>query len=764
MAAFAGMAFSANAAAQGGTVIAIPPIEVFATAPVPGSEIDITKVPSNVQTIPARDFDHAKSPGLLDALVRSLPGVSLGDQTGNQFQRELNYRGFTASPVIGTPQGIAVYQNGVRINEVFGDTVNWDFIPEMAINRFSLLPSNPVFGLNAVGGAVAIEMKNGFNYHGAEVEAQGGSFGRRQIAAQAGGQSGNLAGYVNVDAINDNGWRDASSSSRLRRVHADVGTTTDQAEFHATFTGADNKLGSVAATPVELLSRRWSSVFTWPQNTTNQLAFVTASGAFKPTSTFSVQGNAYFRGFRQSHLDGNNTDAQVCAPPNDTLICFGDGTTPLIGLDGNEVANFLPAGATLGQLDRTHTSTNRYGGSLQATSTAQIAGHDNHVVVGSSVDRGRVNFTANSELGTVEPNLFVTGTGVIINQPTGDVAPVSLKATTTYTGIYATNTFDITSQLSLTGGGRFNVAQIKLEDQLGTDLNGDSRYSRFNPVIGMTYKFVPNVTAYAGYSEANRAPTPLELGCADPARPCLLDNFLVSDPPLKQVVSHTYEAGLRGLQEFGPKGRLKWSIGAYRSDSDDDIINVASPVAQGFGFFQNAGTTRRQGVEASADYTLAPWRIYANLAFVDATFRTRLTLSSPNNPMADANGSIFVVPGNHIPAVPDYRFKAGLEYAVTQDWKVGTDVNAVGSQYLVGDQSNQNAKVPAYWVVNLNSSYQVTKNVEVFGLVRNLFNQHYYSAGTFFETGSIAFLNLTDPRTFVPGMPFAAYGGIRARF
>ena len=243
----------------------------------------------------------------------------------------------------------------------------------------------------------------------------------------------------------------------------------------------------------------------------------------------------------------------MCDPPNNTLLCFGDGTTPLIGLDGSQVTNFLPASATLGQLDRTHTSTNSYGGSLQATSTAQIAGHDNHVVVGSSVDHGRVNFTANSELGTVEPNLFITGTGVIINQPTGDVAPVSLKATTTYTGVYATNTFDITPQVSVTGGGRFNVAQIKLEDQLGTDLNGDSRYSRFNPVIGMTYRFVPNVTVYAGYSETNRAPTPLELGCADPARPCLLDNFLVSDPPLKQVVSHTYEAGLRGLQEFGPK-------------------------------------------------------------------------------------------------------------------------------------------------------------------------------------------------------------------
>ena len=140
-----------------------------------------------------------------------------------------------------------------------------------------------------------------------------------------------------------------------------------------------------------------------------------------------------------------------------------------------------------------------------------------------------------------------------------------------------------------------------------------------------------------------------------------------------------------------------------------------------------------------------------------------MTLSSPNNPFADANGKIFVIPGDHIPAIPNYRFKAGAEYKITDAWTLGADINAIGSQYLVGDQSNLNPKVPAYWVVNLHSSYHVTKNVEVFGLVRNLFNQRYYTFGTFFQTDSFPYLNLTDPRTFIPGAPFAAYAGLRAR-
>src|SRR4029077_10284636 len=125
------------------------------------------------------------------------------------------------------------------------------------------------------------------------------------------------------------------------------------------------------------------------------------------------------------------------------------------------------------------------------------------------------------------------------------------------------------------------------------------------------------------------------------------------------------------------------------------------------------------------------------------------------------NGNIFVVPGDHIPGIPDFRFKLGGEYQITKPWKFGADLNVIGSQWLVGDQSNQNPKLSAYWVVNLHSSYQVTENVEVFGLVRNLFDQHYSVYGTFFDVTSFPYLNLTDPRTFVPGIPFAAYVGVR---
>ena len=198
------------------------------------------------------------------------------------------------------------------------------------------------------------------------------------------------------------------------------------------------------------------------------------------------------------------------------------------------------------------------------------------------------------------------------------------------------------------------------------------------------------------------------------------------------------------------KGQLNWNVGAYHALNTDDIINVASSIP-GHEYFQNAGNTLRQGVEASASYKWDRWNAYANFTYVDATFQNSLTLSSPFNPFANANGEIFVTPGDHLTGIPDFRFKLGAEYQITRPWKLGADLNIIGSQWLVGDEANQLSKIPAYWVVNLHSSYKITDNIEVFGLVRNLFDQHYYVYGTLFDVTSFPYLNLTDPRTFIPG-------------
>jgi iron complex outermembrane receptor protein len=768
--------------------VALPEISIVSTTPLAGSGIDRDKIPAMVQTVTADDFARTYSPNITDALLQRVPGVSTTDVQGNGFFQDLRYRGFAASPLQGTPQGIAVYMNGIRVNEAFGDTVNWNLIPTNAVDRADIWTNNPVFGLNALGGAVNMQMKNGFTFQGLEADAMGGSFGRAGGSLQYGAQQGNAALYVAAQGVKDDGWR-YQSPAQVARLYGDVGWKGDRAEVHLVAAKARNFFGVVGPTPTQLIDRDYRAIYTWPQTTQNDMSLVALNGKFDVTDHWSVQSNVYFRHFKQVHIDGNDSELEDCGDETSfagALCLESNGFRPPAGVSAHDFhnrfvildpsGNPIPfAGDTVpyGTVDRTSTEARTVGGSLQASSNAKLFGRDNHFTLGGSVDHSRITFSGSSSLGTIYPDLSVApnagvpGTGQVISTA-GNIGygPVGLDAQNTYYGLYATDTLDLTTQLSATLGARLNVAKIGMSDQLGTspELNGYYTFQRLNPVAGLAYRLLPGVTAYGGYSESNRVPTPLELGCANPDRPCLLEGFLVSDPPLQQVVSKTYEAGLRGNGPLGG-GRAEWKLGLFRTDSSNDIIQVASQI-QGRGVFQNVDATRRQGLEAGATLRNAHWLLYANYSYIDATYRFTGLLASPNNPMADGNGNILVTPGKRIPGIPQHQFKVGADYFVTPAWKIGADLIAVGSQYYVGDDANQNARLPAYWVVNLHSSYEIAKQVQVYGLVTNLFNQKYATFGTFFDPQSVVNAIptlLTDARTITPAQPLAFYAGLRIK-
>jgi iron complex outermembrane receptor protein len=245
----------------------------------------------------------------------------------------------------------------------------------------------------------------------------------------------------------------------------------------------------------------------------------------------------------------------------------------------------------------------------------------------------------------------------------------------------------------------------------------------------------------------------------------LLEGFLVSDPPLQQVVARTREAGLRGnINTAG--GRGDWKLGLFRIDSQNDIIQVPS-VLQGRGVFQNVPATRRQGLEAGAQYQTGQYLVYANYAYIDATYQFSGKLASPNNPFADENGDIFVTPGKQIPGIPRHQVKGGLDYWITPELKLGTDVIWVSSQWFIGDDANQNPKLADYWVANLHGSYQLTKELQIYGVINNLFNRKFATFGTFFDTQSTVALAipnvLSDPRMVTPAQPLSVYVGMRAK-
>ena len=756
------------APAQTEAPVTLPAVEVVGTSPLPGLGIDHDKVPSNAQSLPAPDITTQGPTSFTTQLNQRVGSVNIEENQGNPFQPNVVYRGFEGSPVLGTPVGIAVYQNGVRLNEPFGDNINWDLIPNFAINRSSIIPTNPIYGLNALGGAFAIEMKNGFNYHGGEADFAGGSFGQNQSTLQYGQQYGNVGAYIGGNAFNEGGYRKLSPS-HVRQLHADIGAESEHGSLHLSFTGANNTLSGVGPTPIQLADIDRTAVFTSPQSFHNTLQMPVLNANYNVSDTLSVQANFYYRGATRKVVNGNTTDAQFCADP--ALLCFGDTTTPLIDTTGAQVLSSLLGGGTPGEADTSSINSQGLGGALQGTWTQPLFGHDNHLVFGASLDHANVNFNAANELGIIDPTtLVVSGVGVIVNQPNGSLAPIRLDTTNNYYGFYASDTFDVTPALAVTLGGRYNLALVTLGDKIGTALDGSARFSRFNPSVGGTYKITSNVTGYFNFAQANRAPTPGEIACSNPARPCSLDLFLTSDPPgLQQVVATTYETGLRGTFRIGPSeapGTIEWNLGLFRTDSTGEIFSVPSDIIS-VGFFQNVGNTRRQGVETSVGYRDDKWQASVNYSFINATFQSAFALSSPDNPFADAAGNIQVRRGDQLPGVPQHRLKVNIDYAATDEWKLGGNLIYTSSQFFFGDASNQNPKLPGYWVAELHSSYQISENVELFAIIQNLFNNQYATFGVFGDvtkTPLPGVANPSDPRFVTLAAPVAVFGGLRIRF
>jgi iron complex outermembrane receptor protein len=771
------MAFAAPAAAQ--QLAAVDTNEhVVVYGPVPGTDIAqrADKVPGLIQSLDADRIGLRRGDSILTTLGSEVAGISLSDLQGNQLFQDLRFRGFDASPLQGVPQGLAVYQNGVRLNEAFGDTVNWDAIPDIAISRMDVWSANPVFGLNALGGAVNLTMKNGFGAQGGHAALQGGSYEHAMASAEYGFTDGDFSLYGAAEAITDGGWR-LHSGSDVARLYADAGWRSGASELHLVASGSVSSLGVVGPTPIAMARANSASVYTWPQTTQNRVASLALTVKTQLADHWQLGGALYVRSLRQRHLDGNDSEFESCSSRSSFggSLCLEDDGFPapspkttafrdqFVILDQAGAPIAFDAGAEYGTLDRTATDTTGVGGSLQATSDAVLLGHANYLTLGASLDSATIGFRSTSTLGVIQPDLAVTldaglpGSGSIIHSG-GNLgyAPVSLAATTRYWGLYAVDAFDITAALTLTAGLRFNRAAIDTRDRSGLapELNGSHSFSRLNPMAGLTWKITDGLSAFGGYSEANRAPTPLELDCADPNLPCLLEGSLVADPPLKQVVAHTGEIGLRGRMAAGA-GTLDWSAGLFTTDSDHDIVSLASTIA-GRGYFANVPLTRRQGMDVSARYSTAGWSTFFTYSYLDATYQFTGLLASPNNPGADADGNVLVTPGRHMPLNPAHQLRAGGDVTVLDGLTLGADLAVSGGQYFDGDPANQNAKLPAFWTVNLRGSYVVAPGWEIFGLVNNLFDRHDATYGTYYEADPG-----DDPRTITLSQPISAQLGIR---
>ena len=745
--------------------VTVPDVNVVGSTPLLGSGIDRDQIPTATNVLGSQDIDRTGIPSLTGAILENIPSVTLNDTEGNVFQPDLIFRGFTASPVAGTSEGLAVYVNGARFNDAFGDTVNWDLIPSVAIDTVNVEASNPVFGLNALGGSVNVQLKNGFDFHGGDITAYGGSYNRGAGSLEYGQQVGNFAIYAAGEIIHDGGFRE-TGSSQIYRLYTDLGWRSDVAEVHLALTAASNQLGNPGASPVQALDANISYIFTAPNLVSNKYVSVNLNGTYSVSDNTTVQGLAYFQNLNQ--LIPNGTTADVMACNNGTgLLCNDDGTV-VTGPGGVPTPDFLHGGIYSG-LSTQSLLSHAYGASAQVTNEGDVGGMHNHLVAGVSFDGADNVFTGNYKNGGFDPyNGEFIGPGVEQDQPSEGVVPVDEVTVTRFYGIFAQDILTLLPNLDLSLAGRFNNAEVDLHDKSGGPATGQNSYNHFNPSAGLTYRISPALQVYGSWSQTNRVPTALELSCASPTSPCSLLSFFVGDPPLKQVISSTFEFGARGtIGEFA-QGKLGWNADFYHSENRDDLIYETALYNPNLAYYTNAGKTLRQGVEANLHYDTQKLHATVGYAYTDATFQSALLLGSDSNPDSDVNGNEHVMPGDHLPGIPQHRGTIVLTYNLTDRWTVSGSTILESSFYRFGDEANLTKPVGGYVVVNLNTSYKVTDNISVFGLVNNAFNQRYYTYGSFAPVTAVPFPlvpgGVTDPRTASPGTPIAGYGGVKVTF
>ena len=687
------------AAANPAEALELPTIEVIGTTLLPGLGTATRDVPANVQVFTQKDLARQRQGNLAEYLEQNPTSITVNAAQGNAFQPDISFRGFTASPLLGVPQGLSVFQDGVRINEPFGDVVNWDLIPQSAISSIQLIPgSNPAFGLNTLGGALAVYTKSGSDNPGGSIQATAGSFGRRAVEFEQGGKRGDWDYFFTGNLLRDRGWAD-HNPSRVAQFFGKVGYQTKHTDLDLSLTLADNTLEGTQTLPLSF-SSNIRQAYTFPDRNNNKLGLLTLKGSHFLSDDLLVGGNLYYRDYRNRSVSSNvNGD-------------FG-AIDPVSGLTNTVQATN----------DRSAIDQASYGLGLQLTYLGQLAGRKNQFVVGASADLGRARFTQDSQRAQ-----FNAGRGA---DAAGDFSQeTDAQTSNRYYGIFATDTLSLDERWTLTASGRYNLARIRIEDRSGTapELNGDHSFSRLNPALGLNFNPTPALTAYASYNEGMRVPTPIELTCADPSAPCKLPNNFLSDPPLKKVVSKTVEGGARG--KFGVAGT--WSAAAYRTELHDDIQFISSQGAgSNTGYFQNVGDTRRQGVELAAGEKFGAFTVSARYSYIAATYQSTFLENSRINSTADGTGAIAVSPGNAIPGIPRHNIKFRFDYDISERFSVGSNIMHASATYARGDENNLDSrgKVPGYTVVNLDGRFKVTKDIELFGRVNNLFDRTYANFG-----------------------------------
>lgn len=710
----------------------LPEVLVVAAAPLPGIGVDSDLVPYTVQTVRGDELDGSRAGNLTDYLARNLAGVNVNDIQGSPFQTDLTYRGFRASSIPGVPQGLSVYLDGIRVNEPFGDVVSWDMIPEAALASVSMISSaNPAYGLNTLGGSLAMTTRSGLDSPGFTADLSYGSGSRKRADLSGGVRSaGGWHAFAAGTLFQEHGWRD-HSDGRLGNIFAKAGyagdtDSWDVSVLHGRSTLTGNGLvpafrASGDATLPDIYQANRRAVYTYPDKTSNQVTQVALNGRHWFDDKTSAAALAYVRTSRRDTVNGDvNPDYEAYAEAcEDGFNADGSPRGENCGVTRAEGAALHPA-----VVNTTHMRQRTVGVAL---SLAKETEH--HVLnAGASLDRSNLTYSQYAQLGT-----FTADRGAVADPDEPNALFSGVSGTSRTFGLYLSDTWSLTPSTFLTASARWNLATVSntLRNSDGSEQPREQfTYRRLNPALGLAQKLGGGVTVFGGYAQNNRVPTVLELGCADPTRPCRLPAGLQADPYLKQVVSHAYEAGVR----WRPGKDSEVTATLYRIDNHDDILFLRAPNTQ-LGYFANFDRTRNQGLDLTARQRLGDVTLRLGYSYLQATYQA-------TGQLASGERTIDIRPGMRMAGLPRHTLKLGVDWQAMASLTLGADMVAVSSTVASGNEDGLRSdpqpgtapktadwRVPGYATVNLRAAYKVNKRFEVYARVANLFDRRYETYG-----------------------------------
>jgi iron complex outermembrane recepter protein len=792
------------AAEETGIAIPLEEIQVIGVTPNSTLGTQINRIPFSVKRGTNEALENSQSLDISDFMNIAMSSVSINSAQNNPLQPDVQFRGFTASPLLGLAQGLAVYQDGVRLNEPLGDTVNWDMLPESAVSSMDLLSgANPVFGLNALGGALSVTMKNGFNFEETQIEVYTGSWNRTAAHFESGGifsntNAGEWGYYLNVSQFDEDGWR-ALSTSEATNLYSSlswrngIGSALD-----IIYQRGKSELIGNGSLPVGLAAIQRDSIFTAPDITENDLNQFNIKGSHYFSEGIQFSGNAYSRENATDSFNGDGSDFAlcnyaggeqslldeaddieddleelldieldaICAGEDDSINSFDDletlialqaamaGLTPDV-FELEDVIDDLSGSGVLADeainniSDRRQKSTGFNG---QIELTEDFFTFDNRLVVGVSYFEGKSDFNSLLELSTLDPITRSTlglGTGTFF-----DEAATQITTNNKTMSWFFNNSWQVTERLSLIVSGRYNDTDVTLRDRSGErpELNGDHNFTRFNPAVGFTFDASNTVNIYGSFSESNRVPTPIELACNEGIF-TLAQQFAEEggeDPddidfecrlPNAFLADPPLDQVVTKNSELGVRGQ--WRNLDYELNvfnaKNEDDI-IFQTTGRSTGLFANVDETRRRGVEAALNNSNGKLDWQVSVSHINATFEDSFMVLSPNHPNADENGELAVRSGDRLPGLPETIFKMNGMYHVSEQLSVGADLIYNSDQVMRGDEANELDKVDGYALVNLRATYTTGNNLILFARVTNLFDTEYENFGLLGE----------DPRETLP--------------